>query len=145
MKWLPLLQSIATLEETTKTPDVSRRAFMTCVTKLGVAAAAAVTSSVTEADASPDTGTGGKTTEAAADKTMTEANKVQLAESVDPDDPRQAYSYYYGRGRRVVRRTYRRTRRVYRRVYRRTRRVYRRTYRRTRRVVRRAYRRRVYY
>jgi hypothetical protein len=57
--------------------------------ELELAVAAAITSSVTEADASPDTGTEGKTTEAAADKTMTEANKVQLAESVDPDDPRR--------------------------------------------------------
>ena len=138
MKWFPLVQSIETLEEATTKPDVSRRTFMTCLTILGVGTMAAMTLSLTETDASPRASTGGKAREVAADETMAEADKVQLAESVDPDDPRQAYSYYYGRGRRVVRRTYRRTRRVYRRVYRRT-------YRRTRRVVRRAYRRRVYY
>jgi hypothetical protein len=144
MKWFPLVQSIETLEEATTKPDVSRRTFMTCLTILGVGTMAAMTLSLTETDASPRASTGGKAREVAADETMAEADKVQLAASVDPDDPRQSYAYY-GRGRRVVRRTYRRTRRVVRRAYRYRRRVVRRTYRRTRRVVRRAYRRRVLY
>jgi hypothetical protein len=104
-----------------------------------------MTLSLTQADASPRTSSEGKAKEVTADKKMAEANEVQLANSEDLDDPRQAYAQYYGRGRRVYRRTYRRTRRYVRRAYRYRRRVYRRTRRVVRRAYRRAYRRSYYY
>jgi hypothetical protein len=130
-------QSVEILQGTTTKPDMSRRAFMTCLTLLGVGTTAAMTFGLTHADALPLASSEARAKEVSSDEKLAEANQV----GVDPDDPRQAYAqYYYRRRRRVYRRAYRRTRRYVRRAYRYRRRVYRRT----RRVVRRAYRRYYY-
>ena len=120
--------------EATANPQ-SRRAFLTRLAVLGVGVAAAMTLGVAEAEATPSTGIEDKPNDIAFDKEIAEGEKVQLAETVDPDDPLQHYAQAYYRhrrrvARRVYRRTYRRTRRVARRVYRHRRRVYRRVRRR---------------
>ena len=120
--------------ELTSNPQ-SRRAFLTRLAVLGVGVAATMTLGVAEAESTSNTGIEDKPNDIAFDKEIAEGEKVQLAETVDPDDPLQHYAQAYYRhrrrvARRVYRRTYRRTRRVARRVYRHRRRVYRRVRRR---------------
>ena len=77
-----------------------------------------MTLGVAETEATPNTGIEEKPNDIAVDKEIPEGEKVQLAETVNPHDPMQAYGYY-GHRRRVARRVYRHRRRVYRRVRRR--------------------------
>lgn len=109
-------------EATTNLP--SRRAFLTRVALLGVAAV--MTFGVAETEASSIAGGGNTSKDIPNDGTLTQGEKVRSDETVDRDKVQGAYGYY-GHYRRV------------------TRRVYRRSYRRTRRYVRRAYRRAYYY
>ncbi len=97
--------------EATANPQ-SRRAFLTRLAVLGVGVAVGVA----ETEATANTGIEEKPNDI--DKEIPEGEKVQLAETVDPHDPMQAYGYY-GHRRRVARRVYRHRRRVYRRVRRR--------------------------
>ena len=91
--------------EATANPQ-SRRAFLTRLAVLGVGVAAAMTLGVAETEATPNTGIEEKPNDIAVDKEISEGEKVQLAETVDPHDPMQAYGYY-GHRRRVARRVYR--------------------------------------
>jgi hypothetical protein len=103
--------------ETTTNPE-SRRAFLTRVTLLGVAAAMAF--SVAETEAAPITGARDNPTDVPVDKETAQGEKDRLAETVAQDDRVQGAYGYYGHYRRVYRRTYRRTRRYVRRAYRRS-------------------------
>ena len=95
----------------------SRRAFLTRGALLGVAAA--MTFGLAKTEAGPIIGGGVMSNDVPNDRKITTGEKVQSAETVDPDKVEGAYSYY-GHYRRVYRRSYRRTRRYVRRAYRRS-------------------------
>jgi hypothetical protein len=107
--------------------DLSRRAFLTRLTILGVGCAAVMTLGVGEADATAEIDTATKAKDLAKDET------AELVDGVDPDDPLQQFAQVLTPGER--RRVRRRTRRTARRVRRRTRRYRRRYRRRVRRAV----------
>lgn len=70
--------------ELTSNPQ-SRRAFLTRLAVLGVGVAATMTLGVAEAEATSNTGIEDKPNDIAFDKEIAEGEKVQLAETVDPD------------------------------------------------------------
>ena len=105
--------------------DLSRRAFLAGLTTLAVGSATALTIGATDADAATETNVPTEP-KAPTKKTSVEDKKVEVAQNLAPNDPRNAFNQVTVRqGRRVARRSSRRT-------YRRGRRVVRRTYRRAR-------------
>ena len=100
------------------TNSESRRAFLTRVALLSVAAA--MTFRVAETEAAPITGAGDEPTDIPVDREIAQGEKDRLAETVEQDDRVEGAYGYYGHYRRVYRRSYRRTRRYVRRAYRRS-------------------------
>jgi|SRR5277367_1847803 len=96
----------------------SRRAFLTRVALLGVAAA--MTFGVAETEAVPKTGAGDKPEDIPVDREIAQGKKDRLAETVEQNYRVQGAYGRYGHYRRVYRRSYRRTRRYVRRAYRRS-------------------------
>ena len=115
--------------------DLSRRGFLARLAIIAVSGAAAMTIRTNEASAAAVSDIPSETIDLASE-TLTEGQKAEIAQNVDPDDPLQHFARRYYRRRRV----YLRRRRFLRRAYRRRIYVYRR-----RRVFPRAYRRPILY
>jgi hypothetical protein len=106
------------VDQNEATNPESRRAFLTRVALLGVAAG--MTFGVAETEAAPITGAGDQPTDIPVDKEIAQGERDQFAEAVEQNDKVQGAYDYYGHYRRVYRRSYRRTRRYVRRAYRRS-------------------------
>jgi hypothetical protein len=97
-------------------PQSRRRFLMVAL----FSAVAAITFDGTGTEAAPNIGTGDTPTNIPTNEKVTAGEKVQLAKTVEQDDRVEGAYGYYGRARRVYRRSYRRTRRYVRRAYRRS-------------------------